>query len=125
LFLLTEVGVVLRSFVPILTRSVGVVQDTVRSFQLNGESNLDLEYAMPFVDPTPVSLLQTGDLVEGSHLRAKNRGLNLNQRFIGAGFDNWLDAVDGSFCTFEGGDDPNFVNTNSYSSDFHIFTLHL
>jgi len=68
LFLLTEVGVVLRSFVPILTRSVGVVQDTVRSFQLNGESNLDLEYAMPFVDPTPVSLLQTGDLVEGSHL---------------------------------------------------------
>jgi hypothetical protein len=26
--------------------------------------------------------------------------------FIGAGFDNWLDAVDKSFCTFEGGDDP-------------------
>ena len=25
---------------------------------------------------------------------------------VGAGFDNWLDAVDGSFCTFEGGDDP-------------------
>lgn len=28
---------------------------------------------------------------------------------IGAGFDNWLDAVDGSFCTFEGGDDPTQV----------------
>jgi len=40
-------------------------------------------------DPTPVTVLQTGDLVEG------------------AGFDNWLDAVDGSFCKFEGGDDPN------------------
>jgi len=39
-------------------------------------------------NPQPVILLQTGDLVEG------------------AGFDNWLDAVDASFCTFEGGDDP-------------------
>ena len=29
--------------------------------------------------------------------------------YVGASFDNWLDAVDGSFCTFEGGDDPNFV----------------
>jgi hypothetical protein len=31
----------------------------------------------------------------------------------GAGFDNWLDAVDGSFCTFEGGDDPTQVFLNS------------
>ena len=30
-------------------------------------------------------------------------------REIGASFDNWLDAVDGSFCTFEGGDSPEFV----------------
>ena len=28
---------------------------------------------------------------------------------IGASFDNWLDAVDASFCTFEGGDDPTQV----------------
>ena len=28
---------------------------------------------------------------------------------LGASFDNWLDAVDGSFCTFEGGDSPDFV----------------
>ena len=27
----------------------------------------------------------------------------------GASFNNWLDAVDGSFCTFEGGDDPEQV----------------
>ena len=39
---------------------------------------------MSLTNPQPVVLLQTGDLVEG------------------AGFDNWLDAVDGSFCTFEG-----------------------
>ena len=39
---------------------------------------------MTLTNPQPVLLLQTGDLVEG------------------AGFDNWLDAVDKSFCTFEG-----------------------
>ena len=39
---------------------------------------------MVLTKPQPVQLLQTGDLVEG------------------AGFDNWLDAVDKSFCTFEG-----------------------
>ncbi|KAF9474024.1 hypothetical protein BDN70DRAFT_816380 [Pholiota conissans] len=65
-----------------------VVQTTNQSFDFNGESDLDLEYAMSLTNPQEITLLQTGDLVEG------------------AGFDNWLDAVDGSFCTFEGGDDP-------------------
>ncbi|KAF8993522.1 subtilisin-like protein [Cyathus striatus] len=65
-----------------------VVQTTDQSFDFNGESDLDLQYAMGLTQPQPITLLQTGDLQEG------------------AGFDNWLDAVDGSFCTFEGGDDP-------------------
>ncbi|KIK61113.1 hypothetical protein GYMLUDRAFT_43210 [Collybiopsis luxurians FD-317 M1] len=65
-----------------------VVQTTNQSSNLNGESDLDLEYSMGLTNPQTITLLQTGDLVEG------------------AGFDNWLDAVDGSFCTFEGGDDP-------------------
>ncbi|KAF8964250.1 subtilisin-like protein [Flammula alnicola] len=66
-----------------------VVQNTSKSFNFNGESDLDLQYGMGLTAPQPVTLLQTGDLSEG------------------AGFDNWLDAIDGSFCTFEGGDDPN------------------
>ncbi|KAL5531108.1 hypothetical protein ACEPAG_3984 [Sanghuangporus baumii] len=66
----------------------GIAQTTNQSFDFNGESDLDLEYAMALTNPQPILLLQTGDLVEG------------------AGFDNWLDAVDASFCTFEGGDDP-------------------
>ncbi|KAI0028799.1 subtilisin-like protein [Vararia minispora EC-137] len=66
----------------------GVAQTQNQSFNFNGESDLDLEYAMSLTNPQPILLLQTGDLVEG------------------AGFDNWLDAVDKSFCTFEGGDDP-------------------
>ncbi|EMD35310.1 hypothetical protein CERSUDRAFT_116113 [Gelatoporia subvermispora B] len=54
-----------------------------------GESNLDLQYAMGLLGTSQdVILYQNGDLVEG------------------ASFDNFLDALDGSFCTFEGGDDP-------------------
>ncbi|KAI0058458.1 subtilisin-like protein [Artomyces pyxidatus] len=67
----------------------GFVQTANRSFDFNGESNLDLEYAMALVGNQPVTLLQAGDLP------------------MGASFDNWLDAVDASFCSFEGGDDPN------------------
>ncbi|KAG6829789.1 hypothetical protein H0H92_003444 [Tricholoma furcatifolium] len=65
-----------------------IVQTTNQSFDFNGESDLDLEYSMGLTNPQTITLLQTGDIVEG------------------AGFDNWLDAVDGSYCTFEGGDDP-------------------
>ncbi|EIM82805.1 uncharacterized protein STEHIDRAFT_149190 [Stereum hirsutum FP-91666 SS1] len=66
----------------------GVAQTQNQSFDFNGESDLDLEYAMGLTNPLNITLLQTGDLVEG------------------AGFDNWLDAVDASFCTFDGGDVP-------------------
>ncbi|TFK85969.1 subtilisin-like protein [Polyporus arcularius HHB13444] len=66
----------------------GVDQTDDQGFDTNGESDLDLQYAFGLTNPQPILLLQTGDLVEG------------------ASFNNWLDAVDGSFCTFEGGDDP-------------------
>ena len=91
--------------------NVGVVQQQHQSFELNGESDLDLEYAMALTDPTPISLLQTGDLIEGLGLgNAIISVANLGPELVGAGFDNWLDAVDKQFCTFEGGDDPNQVN---------------
>ncbi|KAA6409887.1 MAG: subtilisin [Lasallia pustulata] len=66
----------------------GVDQTAVQGFEYNGESDLDLEYAMTLVYPQQVTLYQTGDLVEG------------------ASFNNFLDAIDGSYCTYEGGDDP-------------------
>ncbi len=65
-----------------------VVQTTRESFGFNGESDLDLEYAMTLVNPQKVTLYQVGDLVEG------------------ASFNNFLDAIDGSYCSYEGGDDP-------------------
>ena len=68
-----------------------VVQTQNQSFSFNGESALDLQYAMALVSPQTTTLFQVGDLVAG------------------ASFDNFLDALDGSYCTFEGGDskDPN------------------
>ncbi|OCK79883.1 hypothetical protein K432DRAFT_435096 [Lepidopterella palustris CBS 459.81] len=63
----------------------GVVQQESKSFGLNGESDLDLEYAIGLVYPQPVTLYQVGDLVEG------------------ASFNNFLDGIDGTYC---GGDDP-------------------
>ena len=64
-----------------------VVQTIDQSFAFNGESDLDLEYAMTLVNPQKVTLYQVGDLIEG------------------ASFNNFLDAIDGSYCTSNGGDD--------------------
>lgn len=67
----------------------GVVGTTATTaFNLNAESDLDLEYAMTLVNPQKTTLYQVGDTVEG------------------ASFNDFLDAIDGSYCTFDGGDDP-------------------
>ena len=53
------------------------------------ESSLDLQYVLGLVGKKQeVLLYQVGDPVEG------------------ASFNNLLDGLDGSYCTFEGGDDP-------------------
>ncbi|KZT64886.1 subtilisin-like protein [Daedalea quercina L-15889] len=69
----------------------GYIQTDYGGFDYNGESNLDLQYAMSLVGSRqPVQLYQAGDLYEG------------------ASFGNLLDALDASYCTFDGGDDPEF-----------------
>lgn len=50
--------------------------------------NLDLSYAMALAAPQTVTLYQVGDNEEG------------------ASFNNFLDALDATFCTADGGDDP-------------------
>ena len=60
-----------------------IVQTQNQSFKFSGESALDLEYAMSLLNPQSVTLYQVGDDVEG------------------ASFNNFLDAIDGSYCTFE------------------------
>ncbi|KAK4047243.1 hypothetical protein OIV83_005547 [Microbotryomycetes sp. JL201] len=67
----------------------GVVQQEMQGFDYNGESNLDLEYAMGLVGPQQkIGLYQVGDEVQG------------------ASFNNLLDGIDAAYCTTEGGDDP-------------------
>ncbi|CAK4032377.1 probable tripeptidyl-peptidase 1 precursor [Lecanosticta acicola] len=65
----------------------GFLYNETMSFDYNGESNLDLEYAMSLVYPQNVTLYQVGDAVEGGS------------------FNDFLDAIDGSYCTYDGGDD--------------------
>ncbi|KAE8443691.1 hypothetical protein EG329_001463 [Mollisiaceae sp. DMI_Dod_QoI] len=62
------------------------IQTKNQSFSFNGESALDLEFAMALIFPQQVTLYQVGDLVNGGS------------------FNNFLDAIDGSYCTFMGGD---------------------
>lgn len=59
-----------------------------RSFDINGEADLDFQISMPLIFPQRAQLYQVGAPIEG------------------ASFNNFLDAIDGSYCTFEGGDDP-------------------
>ncbi|KAF9228451.1 hypothetical protein BS17DRAFT_877685 [Gyrodon lividus] len=67
----------------------GYAQTESQGFDYNGESDLDLQYGMGLVGETQqVTLYQVGDMAEG------------------ASFNNFLDALDGSYCTFDGGDDP-------------------
>jgi tripeptidyl-peptidase-1 len=66
----------------------GYAQTTNISFAYNGESDLDLEYAMTLSDPVPITLYQVGD------------------PYFSGSFNTFLDAIDGSYCTFRGGDDP-------------------
>ncbi|KAL8935586.1 MAG: hypothetical protein Q9216_005353 [Gyalolechia sp. 2 TL-2023] len=63
----------------------GIPQTEQQGFQFNGESDLDLEYAMTLINPQKTTLYQVGDQVQG------------------ASFNDFLDALDGSYCA---GDDP-------------------
>ena len=48
-------------------RSLAVVQNTSRGFNVNARSDLELEYAIALTAPQPVTLLQTGDLSQGKN----------------------------------------------------------
>ncbi|CAA7270109.1 unnamed protein product [Cyclocybe aegerita] len=85
----------------------GIVQTIQSGFDYNGESNLDLQYAMNLVnmfgDKQEVTLYQVGDIPQG------------------ASFNNLLDALDGSYCTFQGGDDPfqDGIYPDDYPNGYH------
>lgn len=59
----------------------------------DGEAALDLQMAMPIIYPQSVELYQTHDNFDGS---------DTHYGFL----NQWLDALDGSYCSYEGADDP-------------------
>lgn len=85
----------LSTNVPIGTRPVldsidgATVQTTYSDFNYNAESNLDLQYAIALVYPQKVTLYQVGDMLAGGS------------------FGTFLDAIDATYCTSNGGDDLN------------------
>lgn len=89
-----------RGKAPIVTLlDNAIVQTQNQSFNFNGESALDLEFAMALIFPQQANVFQVGDTIQG------------------ASFNNFLDGIDGSYCNFEGGDskDPNI--DGQYSAD--------
>ncbi|CAK7236917.1 hypothetical protein SCUCBS95973_009771 [Sporothrix curviconia] len=75
-----------------------VIQTTNQSFSFNGESALDLEFAMALIFPQQATLFQVGDLVQGGS------------------FNNLLDSLDGSYCAFDGGGSTNAAVDGQYSN---------
>ncbi|KAI4161597.1 MAG: hypothetical protein LQ342_004738 [Letrouitia transgressa] len=75
----------------------GIPQTTNKGFAFNGESDLDLEYAMALINPQKTTLYQVGDQIEG------------------ASFNDFLDALDGSYCA---GDDP--LQDATYPDPFNV-----
>ncbi|KAF9222477.1 subtilisin-like protein [Gyrodon lividus] len=92
----------------------GIIQTQDVGLQYNGESNLDLEYAMTLVTASQeVTLYQVGDTVEGmvSLVLIFSKPYSYESSNClreGASSGNFLDALDSMFCTFDGGDDPTF-----------------
>ncbi|PSS03203.1 Pro-kumamolisin [Coniella lustricola] len=113
-FLQTDLDLYFDQFTPdipqktpqILLLADGVVQTQNQSFNFNGESALDLEFAMALISPQKASVYQVGDLVQG------------------ASFNNFLDGIDASYCSFKGGDskDPNMDGQYSASVECGIAT---
>lgn len=81
-----------------------VVQTQNQSFNFNGESALDLEFAMALIFPQQTTLYQVGDTTQG------------------ASFNNFLDGIDGSYCNFQGGDSKDRNIDGQYSSQVNCGT---
>ncbi|KAJ7162741.1 peptidase S8/S53 domain-containing protein [Mycena crocata] len=82
---------------PLFVSIDGGIVDAVEGTDV-GEDGWILQYTMTLVEPQPVTMLQVGDMLTGNFIS----------------FNEWLDAVDGSYCTSDGGDDlafdPQFPN---------------
>ena len=86
---------------PVAANIDGGQQSTEDLYEAGEEANLDLMLAYPIIYPQTITLYQVDDFVVQA---------NQNDTYT-FGFNTFLDALDGSYCTFkaynEGGNDPN------------------
>lgn len=105
-FLQSDLDMFFKEFMPKMKDSSpqvvlldnAIVQTENKSFNFNGESALDLEFAMSLIYPQKATLFQVGDTTQG------------------ASFNNFLDGIDGSYCDFEGGTSKNPNIDGQYSA---------
>ncbi|KAF9044720.1 subtilisin-like protein [Hymenopellis radicata] len=96
-YLQSDLDTFFANFSPAWSGSRPWIVDAVEGTEI-GEDGWILQYTMTLVEPQPVTMLQVGTLITGNFIS----------------FNEWLDAVDGSYCTSDGGDDltydPQFPN---------------
>ena len=86
---------------------LGYIQTTNQSFDTNGESNLDFQYGMSLVTGKQnVTLYQIDDGIASKISPCVPSRTSHNCCGADSSFNDFLDAIDGSYCTFDGGDDP-------------------
>jgi tripeptidyl-peptidase I len=98
-------------------------------FSVNSESNLDLQYAIGLTFPLEITLYQVG----GKPARVSPRVcphpfMSITDPVAQASFNNFLDGIDASYCTYEGGDDPSqdgiYPDPSGYNRTFCVLETH-
>jgi tripeptidyl-peptidase-1 len=69
-----------------------------------GESDLDFELAYPIIHPQTITLYQTDDEFYATNPNSTSTG----------GFNTFLDALDGSYCSYVDPIDPSYPDSNGY-----------
>lgn len=69
-----------------------------------GESDLDFELAYPLIYPQTITLYQTDDVFYATNPNSTSTG----------GFNTFLDALDGSYCSYIDPIDPSYPDPNGY-----------
>jgi tripeptidyl-peptidase I len=107
----------------------GLIISDPPDFSVNGESNLDLQYAIGLTYPLEVTLYQVG----GKFVRVSPRVCphlltSIIDPVAQASFNNFLDGIDASYCTYEGGVDPSqdgkYPDPSGYNRMFCVLETH-
>ncbi|KAJ1335029.1 tripeptidyl-peptidase I [Microdochium nivale] len=99
--------------------AIGAIEDQPAgvfnpSVMAGGESSLDFDSAIPLIYPQKTVLFQTDD-----EFYERDQATNPNSTYFGF-YNTFLDAIDGSYCTYQGGNcrtadclDPSYPDTNN------------